>query len=201
VSSEHTIFGLMSGSLEGLDIRQNSSSFIIGNIFNPGLYISGSMINNGKSVVYSGFFDIDNDIQSFEGNIYGENFGNTVDDKTSYNVYFVSEAPTSSIFNRFIEYTSDALFGPLGQGLAYRKEYSMQYYPSNAVLLNGYRENHYKYSIQQFSQKEVNSYQTNANTNVQTSFKWKRSSQNKKTTVDPKTGLLDNTEPVETKTI
>ena len=77
----------------------------------------------------------------------------------------------------------------------------MQYYPSNATLLNGYKENHYKYSIQQFSQKEVNSYQNNPITNVQTSFKWKRSSQNKKTTVDPKTGLLDNTEPVETKTI
>lgn len=199
--SSHNILGKMSGSLEGLDIRQNSGSFIIGNIFNPGLNISGSFIPNGKSVTYSGFFDIDNGVQFFEGNIYGVNSGNTVNDKTIYNIYFVSEAPTGSIFNRFIEYTSDALFGPLGQGLSYRKEYSMQYYPTNATLLNGYRENHHKYSMQQFSQKEVNSYQTNPNTNVQTSFKWKRSSQNKKTTVDPKTGLLDNTEPVETKTI
>lgn len=199
--SSHGIFGIMSGSLEGLDIRQNSGSFIIGNIFNPGLHISGSFISNGKSVIYSGFFDIDNGVQTFEGNIYGENSGNTVNDKTVYNIYFVSESPTGSIFNRFIEYTSDALFGPLGQGLAYRKEYSMQYYPSNATLLNGYRENHYKYSIQQFSQDEVNSYQINPTTNTQTSFKWKKSSQNKKTTVDPKTGLLDNSDPVISKTV
>lgn len=199
--SPHNIFGIMSGSLEGLDIRQNPGAFIIGNIFNPGLHISGSFVPNGKSVTYSGFFDIDNGVQTFEGNIYGVNTGNTANDKTIYDIYFISEAPTGSIFNRFIEYTSDALFGPLGQGLAYRKEASMQYYPSNATLLNGYKENHYKYSIQQFSQREVNSYQTNPTTNVQTSFKWKRSSQNKKTTVDPKTGLLDNTEPVETKTI
>ncbi len=197
----HNIFGKMSGSLEGLDIRQNPGFFIIGNIFNPGLTISGSMVANGKEVTYSGFFDTDGGVQTFEGNIYGVNTGNTVNDKTAFNIYFISEAPTSSIFNRFIEYTSDALFGPLGQGLAYRKEYSMQYYPSNATLLNGYKENHYKYSIQQFSQEEVNSYQINPITKAETSFKWKRGSQNKKTTVDPKTGLLDNTEPVIRKTI
>jgi hypothetical protein len=48
---------------------------------------------------------------------------------------------------------------------------------------------------------EINSYQTNPITKVQTSFKWKKHSQNKKTTVDPKTGLLDNSEPVISKTV
>jgi hypothetical protein len=77
----------------------------------------------------------------------------------------------------------------------------MQYYPSNATLLSGYRDNHYKYTKQQFSNMEINSYQTNPITKVQTSFKWKKHSQNKKTTVDPKTGLLDNSEPVISKTV
>lgn len=201
VSSGHSISGLISGSLEGLDMRQQSGSFIIGNIFNPGLNISGQMIDNGKTVVYSGFFDIDNGIQSFEGNIYGENTGNTINDKTVYNIHFISDSPTGSIFNTFIERTSEPLFGPLAQGLSYRKEYSMQYYPSNATLLNGYKGNHYKFSIQQFSQKEVNSYQLDPITNSRTAFKWKKHSQNKKTTVDPKTGLLDNSDPVISKTI
>jgi len=72
----------------------------------------------------------------------------------------------------------------------------MQYYPNNATLLNGYYTNHYKYSKQQFSLKEINSYD-----NTNSNFKWKKNSQNKKTTVDPTTGLLDNTDPVETKTV
>jgi hypothetical protein len=199
----HDIVGIMSGSVSGLDTLQNPSAsfFINGNVFSPGLIISGSMIYTGKNVIYSGFFDIDNGVQTFEGNIYGENTGNSVSDKTAYNLYFVTEAPTASIFTRFIENTSKDLFGPLGQGVAYRKMYSMQYYPSNATLLSGYRDNHYKYTKQQFSNIEINSYQTNPITKAQTSFKWKKHSQNKKTTVDPATGLLDNTEPVISKTV
>jgi hypothetical protein len=199
-STPHAIYGIISGAFEGLDIRQ-SQNFVIGNVFSPGLNITGSLISNGRTVTYSGLFNLVDGIQTFEGNIYGENVGNTVNDKTVYNIEFISSSPTSSIFNDFIENTSYALFGPLGQGLSYRKEYSMQYYPSNATLLSGYRYNHYKYTRQQFSSIEINSYQTNPITKSETSFKWKKHSQNKKTTVDPKTGLLDNSEPVISKTI
>jgi hypothetical protein len=60
--------------------------------------------------------------------------------------------------------------------------------------LTGYFPTHYIYKKRVFSQKEINSYdQQNA------PQKWKRGSQNKKTTVDEKTGLLNNTYPVETK--
>jgi hypothetical protein len=199
-SASHAIYGLISGSFEGLDIRQ-SPNFVIGNVFSPGLNITGSLISNGRTVIYSGIFNLIDGIQTFEGNIYGENVGNSVNDKTVYNVEFLSSSPTSSIFNDFIENTSYALFGPLGQGLSYRKEYSMQYYPPNATLLEGYRDGHYKYTKRQFSSKELTSYQINPTTAAQTNFKWKKHSQNKKTTVDPKTGLLDNSEPVISKTV
>jgi hypothetical protein len=199
-STPHAIYGLISGAFEGLDIRQ-SPNFVVGNVFSPGLNITGSLISNGRPVTYSGLFNLIDGIQTFEGNIYGENVGNSVNDKTVYNIEFISSSPTSSVFNDFIENTSNALFGPLGQGLSYRKEYSMQYYPSNATLLNGYRDNHYKYTKRQFSTKELNSYQINPTTGTQAGFKWKKHSQNKKTTVDPKTGLLDNSEPVVSKTV
>ncbi len=199
-SAPHAIYGLISGAFEGLDVRQ-SSNFVAGNVFSPGLNITGSLILNGRPVTYSGLFGVKDGVQTFEGNIIGENVGNTPSGKTIYAINFISSSPTSSIFNDFIENTSNALFGPLGQGLSYRKEYSMQYYPSNAVLLDGYRDNHYKYTKRQFSTKELNSYQINPITKVQTNFKWKKHSQNKKTTVDPKTGLLDNSEPVISKTV
>jgi hypothetical protein len=66
--------------------------------------------------------------------------------------------------------------------------------PINSERLAGYFPTHYIYKKRVFSQKEINSYdQQNA------PQKWKRGSQNKKTTVDEKTGLLNNTYPVETK--
>jgi hypothetical protein len=102
----------------------------------------------------------------------------------------------SSIFDSFRYLTQGPFFGPLASAFDYRKAYSMQNYPYNAILLNGYFSNHYKYSNQQFSLKEINSYD-----NTNTRFKWKKGSQNKKTTVDPTTGLLDNTDPIETKTV
>ena len=102
----------------------------------------------------------------------------------------------TSIFDSFRYLTQGAFFGPLSSAFDYRKEYSMQNYPYNATLLNGYFSNHYKYSNQQFSVKEINSYD-----NTNTRFKWKKGSQNKKTTIDPTTGLLDNTDPIETKTV
>lgn len=202
-TNPHNIDGLMSGSLSGLDTLQdpNAIFFQQGNVFNPGLRISGSLIGNGQSVTYDGYFDVDNGVQSFEGNIYGSINGNTVNDMTAYNIYFISEAPTASIFNRFIENTSKNLFGPLGQGLSYRKAYSMEYYPSNATLLDGYRSVHYKNTKQQFSTVEINSYLVDPVSGVQSNFKWRRGSQNKKTTIDPTTGLLNNSDPVETKTI
>jgi hypothetical protein len=60
--------------------------------------------------------------------------------------------------------------------------------------LAGYFPTHYKYKKRIFSQKEINSYDQQNSPQ-----KWKRGSQNKKTTVDEKTGLLNNTFPVETK--
>lgn len=195
----HNIEGTFYGSLVGMDVRGlYSSSFIEGNVFNPGIKISGKYINNGRQVRYSGFFDIENGVQLFEGNIYGLSLSGV---RTTYYFNFLTSNSTGSIFTEFAQKTSGDLFGPLGQGLYYRKELSMLNYPSNASLLNGYKSNHYKYSRKQFSSEEINSYQLNPFNNIETNFKWKRGSQNKKTTVDPTTGLLNNTDPVETKTI
>jgi hypothetical protein len=204
MSFAHNVVGVVSGAIAGLDTIQNpgATSFIQGNIFSPGIMISGSLIQNGKYVVYSGLFDTTNDgRQLFEGTIYGESTGNTANDKTAYNLYFLADNPTGSLLNEFVSYTSKELFGPLAQSLAYRKIYSMENYPSTSTLLQGYRYNHYRFSKKQFSQKELNGYQQNLATNSQINYKWKKSSQNKKTTVDPKTGLLDNSEAVIVKTI
>jgi hypothetical protein len=113
-----------------------------------------------------------------------------------YTEFYNSPTGSNSIFDDFSILTQGAFFGGIDAGIQYRKEYSLRYYPNNAELLNGYYITHYKYSKQQFSVKEVNSYDQNNN-----GFKWKRGSQNKKTTVDPATGLLNNSEPVETKTV
>jgi hypothetical protein len=199
-TQSHGISGIISGAFEGLDTDQ-SSNFLIGNISSPGISITGSLIDNGRVVTYAGDFDVRNGVQTFEGNIYGENVGNGVNDKSVYSITFISSHPTRSIFREFSETTSDVLFGPLGQGVSYRKAYSMQYYPPNSTLLTGYRDNHYKYTKRQFSTKEWNSYQIDPVNSSETSFKWKKHSQNKKTTVDPETGLLDNSEPVISKTV
>jgi len=201
--NSHGIFGLVSGSISGVDPIQNPNSQVVllGQIFNPGLIMSGSMVNNGMPVTYSGYFELNNGVQSFEGNIYGGVIANSINYMTAYRVHFLSSNPTSSIFNEFSTHTSNALFAPLGQGLNYRKIYSMENYPANFSLLSGYRDNHYRFTKRQFSRKEVNAYQTNPVTGRQTSFKWKKGSQSKKTTVDSATGLLDNTEAVVVKTI
>lgn len=195
----HTLEGIFKGSLVGMDPNGAApNAFIQGNVFDPGIIISGSYINNGREVTYSGLFDINDGVQYFQGNIYGVSSGGT---STVYYMKFIASSSTGSIFTEFAKKTSGDLFGPLGQGLNYRKTYSMQNYPAGAQLLNGYKSNHYKYTREQFSLKETNSYSINPFTNTETSFKWKRGSQNKKTTVDPKTGLLDNTDPVISKTI
>jgi hypothetical protein len=97
----------------------------------------------------------------------------------------------------FSKKTQGNIFGPLGSNNSYKKEISMENYPKNAFLLHGYFPNHYKYGRKQFSMKEIASYDEDN----KVSFKWKKSSQNKKTTVDPSTGLLDNSDPIETKTV
>lgn len=115
---------------------------------------------------------------------------------TAYSASFISKDPAVSIFDEFRNKTSGGGFGPVRYGIEYRKNISVQNYPYNAEILNGYYHTHYKYTSQQFSQKDINLYdQSN------TTFNWKKGSQNKKTTIDPTTGLLDNSEPVETKTV
>jgi hypothetical protein len=214
-TNSHNLMGIISGSVNGLDVVQYPyidpiyGAITNGTIVNPGIIISGSMFQNGCPVTYSGYFDVDGGVQSFEGYIYGHfsgsffagNYSSSIYERTVYNIQFISEAPTSSIFNIFSTHGSGDLFAPLASGLNYRKIYSMEYYPTSSKLLNGYMETHHKYSKLQFSQKEINAYQTNPITKVQTNYKWKRSSQNKKTTVDPKTGLTDNTDAVIVKTI
>jgi hypothetical protein len=98
------------------------------------------------------------------------------------------------LIDEFAIKTSGALFGTANNGIAYKKAVSLQNVPVNSERLSGYFPTHYKYKKRTFSQKEINSYdQQNA------PQKWKRGSQNKKTTVDEKTGLLNNTFPIETK--
>jgi hypothetical protein len=103
---------------------------------------------------------------------------------------------TGPVTDDFKYRTSGTFFGSLPSSINYRKNISMLYYPKNAELLIGYFNNHHKYGKQQFSIKEINSYD-----NTNTRFKWKKNSQNKKTTVDVKTGLLNNSDPIETKTV
>lgn len=206
-TGSHTLFGILSGSILGLDRAQYpaydpiTGSFVQSTIFSPGLIVSGNMMDNTMPVTYSGYFDVDNGVQSFEGYIYGSirAGGTSIYTKTIYNLYFISEAPTASIFDRFSRYTNGALL--TNNGLSYRVQYSMLYAPTGSALLNGYRNNHHKYTKQQFSLKEINAYRTNPVTKVQTNYKWKKNSQTKQTTVDPATGLADNSDPILVKTI
>jgi hypothetical protein len=201
MTGSHKLEGILSGSVLGLDPRGDYTAFVPGTILSTGLYITGNYMDVGRAVTYSGFFDVDNGTQSFEGNVYGVQ-PSSLTNRTAYQISFLATTPTGSIFQEFVEKTSGNLFGPLGFGLSYRKEISMLNYPKNAVPLNGYMPTHYKYSHQQFSPKEINSYQVDPYDNRRTiNFKWKKGSQNKKTTVDPTTGLLDNSDPIETKTV
>lgn len=203
----HDLIGLLSGSINGLDTIQNPSldpltgSFAGGSVYPPGITVSGSLFQNGCPVTYSGFFDINDGVQSFEGYIYGFSSGSSIYAKTIYNLYLVSDAPTASIFEKISRTAKGSLFGPLASGLNYRKQYSMMYYPTGSQLLDGYMWDHYKYTKQQFSSKEINAYRVNPTTRSQVNYKWKRGSQTKQSTVDPNTGLADNSDPVIVKTI
>jgi hypothetical protein len=178
----------MSGSVSGFGLTST------GTVLSPGIYIN-AVYSNLYPIYYNGIFTLIGGDYYFDGVIYAfptpPQF--TFD---KFVITFTTNDQTKSIFDKFKFNTSGNFFGPLVSGLDYRKEYTMQHYPYNATLLDGYFPNHYKYSKQQFSVKEINSYD-----NTNKAFKWKKNSQNKKTTVDPFTGLLSNSDPVETKTV
>lgn len=191
VSSSHVIDGIITGSIIGTSGA--------GTIFSPGIKVSASYQSN-YLVTYTGSFTASGGgSYKFIGNIEGEIPASVINAPLLmqfYTEFYNSPTGSNSIFDDFSILTQGSFFGGIDAGIQYRKEYSLRYYPNNAELLNGYYITHYKYSKQQFSVKEVNSYDQNNN-----GFKWKRGSQNKKTTVDPATGLLNNSEPVETKTV
>ncbi len=199
ITSSHSVKGILSGSNVALyDPRQvNLPGFVQSYIYSPGLNIIGNF-DGQYPVTYSGFFDWNSDgAQTFEGNIYGAVPNIHGLSGSLYNIKFVSETEGGSIMTEFSKKTQGNIFGPLGSNNSYKKEISMENYPKNAFLLHGYFPNHYKYGRKQFSMKEIASYDEDN----KVSFKWKKSSQNKKTTVDPSTGLLDNSDPIETKTV
>lgn len=186
VSSSHHIDGIFYGNLIG-DSGQ-------GTIYLPGINVQADYVSL-YPVTYIGTFTYTGGTYYFDGTIDG-GVPATINLTTFDTTFYVSSTGGITIFDYFKYYTAGPFFKGLSSGINYRKEYSMQNYPYNATLLDGYFSNHYKFSKQQFSVKEINSYD-----NINKSFKWKKNSQNKKTTVDPTTGLLDNSDPVETKTV
>ena len=185
ISSAHSLNGtILSGSVWG--------STGNGVILSPGISITSDYVS-AYPMIYTGVFGYSGGTYHFVGSIFG-GVPSTLN-LTKYNTTFLSSG-TGPVTDDFKYRTLGAFFGSLASGINYRKTLSMLYYPKNAELLNGYFTNHHKYGKQQFSTKEINSYD-----NTNTRFKWKKNSQNKKTTVDVNTGLLDNSDPVETKTV
>ena len=197
-TSAHLLDGLLLGTITGIPYDQNPSTTSGGQngTILDYLHISGSFVPQSLgSVVYNGFFDSNEYATEFyfSGSI---NFTSApvASLRGYYNIKFISQNPTGSLIEEFAIKTSGALFGTANNGIAYKKAVSLQNVPINSERLTGYFPTHYIYKKRVFSQKEINSYdQQNA------PQKWKRGSQNKKTTVDEKTGLLNNTYPVETK--
>lgn len=190
VSSSHHISGVVSGVIVG------SGSASDGYISSPGMKLQAKY-DSTYPINYKGTFTYSYplDLYYFEGTI---DTGVTPPSLgfTKFNMTFSSLVEGTYIFDEFKYRTSGTFFGAAASSNNYRKRFTMRNYPKNATLLNGYYTNHYKYTNQQFSIKEINAYDNKDN-----GFKWKKGSQNKKTTVDPTTGLLDNSEPVETKTV
>ena len=185
ISSAHSLNGIIiSGSVWG--------STGNGVISSPGISITADYVS-AYPVIYTGTFTYSGGIYHFVGSIFG-GVPATLN-LAKYNTTFLSSG-TGNIADDFKYRTTGTFFGSLASGINYRKSYSMEYYPKNAELLIGYFNNHHKYSKRQFSIKEINSYD-----NTNTPFKWKKNSQNKKTTVDVNTGLLNNSDPIETKTV
>jgi hypothetical protein len=196
-TAAHSLDGLLSGKIVGQSYDQLPSTINsgqLGEILDP-IHVSGSFIPSTMGyVVYTGFFDTNEDATKFyfSGSIVIDTL--LTHQRGYYNIKFISQNPTGSLFDEFAIRTTGVLFGTANNGIAYKKAVSLQNVPPNSELLAGYFPTHYKYKKKVFSQNEVNSYdQQNA------PQKWKRGSQNKKTTVDEKTGLLNNTFPIETK--
>lgn len=194
-TSPHSIEGTITGSI----FERVSPTLQMYGVINSPIKASGSYDPKiGYSVVYDGLFNLDiSGMPTFEGSIYVNPpvYSNSVVGPEFY-LNLSSDNPNNSIFSEFIEKTKGPLFARLTQGVNYQKNLSLSSKPSSSVLLDGYFHTHYKYKKQQFSKKEINSFD-----NTGKSFKWIKGSQNKKTTVDPKTGLLNNSEPVEIKTV
>ena len=193
INSAHTIEGIITGSI----FEKISPSVQIYGQINSPLNVSGSYDPKSSYVVfYSGLFNLDLDGNpTFEGTISTNGFYTNLQVGPEY--YFViSSTGGGSVFSEFIEKTTGPLFARLTQGVNYQKTLSLSYKPTSSVLLDGYFHTHYKYKKQQFSKKEIHSFD-----NTGRSFKWVKGSQNKKTTVDASTGLLDNSEPVISKTV
>ncbi len=190
VSSSHAIDGTITGSILG--------EAGAGTIFSPGINISGSYASYYRVTYVGTFTDNGDGSYNFTGNVSGEIPASVINNPLlmKFHLKFYNSPAGNTIFDDFRVYTQGSFFGGLASAIKYRKDYSMQYYPTSAELLNGYYITHYKYTRQQFSVKEINSYDQNNN-----GFKWKRGSQNKKTTIDPTTGLLNNSDAVETKTV
>ena len=185
ISSAHSLNGrIVSGSVWG--------SAGNGVIISTGILINADYVS-AYPMIYTGNFGYSGGTYHFSGSIFGG--VPAALNLAKYNTTFLS-SDTGPVTEDFKYRTEGAFFGSLASGINYRKSYSMEYYPQNAQLLNGYFNNHHKYGKKQFSIKEINSYD-----NTNTPFKWKKNSQNKKTTVDVNTGLLNNSDPIETKTV
>ena len=185
ISSAHSLNGtILSGSVWG--------STGNGVISSPGISITADYVSS-YPMIYTGTFTYSGGIYHFVGSIFG-GVPATLN-LAKYNTTFLSSG-TGPVTDDFKYRTSGTFFGSLSSGIDYKKALSMEYYPRNAELLNGYFNNHHKYGKRQFSLKEINSYD-----NAKVRFKWKKHSQNKKTTVDVTTGLLNNSDPIETKTV
>jgi hypothetical protein len=197
-TSSHFLDGFLLGTIIGISYDENPSTTSggqVGTILDY-LHISGSFVPQSLgSVAYNGFFDSNEDATEFyfSGNII---FTSAPEPalRGYYNIAFISQNPTGSLIDEFAIKTRGSLFGTANNGIAYKKAVSLQNVPINSERLAGYFPTHYKYKKRIFSQKEINSYDQQNSPQ-----KWKRGSQNKKTTVDEKTGLLNNTFPVETK--
>lgn len=184
-SSAHSLNGtILSGSVWG--------STGNGVISSPGISITADYVS-AYPIIYNGTFTYSGGTYYFVGSIFG-GVPATLN-LAKYNTTFLSSG-TGPVTDDFKYRTSGTFFGSLSSGIDYKKALSMEYYPQNAELLNGYFNNHHKYGKRQFSLKEINSYD-----NAKVRFKWKKHSQNKKTTVDVNTGLLNNSDPIETKTV
>lgn len=186
VSGSHQLTGsILYGSIVGSEVGQ--TVWKPGDIYLP-ISITGSFNPMGSNVTFSGSFN------PFTSEFDGKITFTPTSTNCYYRISFISETVTGSIFDEFATKTSGKLFA-LNKGVPYRKQIAIANTPPNETTLKGYFSTHYKYKKQIFSQKEINSYDQNSYP-----VKWKRGSQNKKTTVDESTGLLNNTDPVETKT-